>query len=131
MVLGYLVSRGGQVNSITITVPCTPPSVNTYVRHTRRGGHYKTDAVKQFEAEMQVACIGKRLKAKQYEVQLDVYFGPGERKDTDNLAKIPIDCLAQNGVFAGQTDSTVKRIVVEKYTDQRDKPRTEIRITAL
>ena len=118
-------------DSVTITVPMTPPSLNTYVRHTRRGGHYKTDLVKQFELEMEVACMGKRLKAKQYEVELNVYLGPREHPDVDNLGKVTIDCLARNGVFYGQTDSKVKRVILEKHMDQRDNPRTVINVRAL
>jgi crossover junction endodeoxyribonuclease RusA len=114
---------------VKIVIPLVPPSVNSYVRHTRKGGHYVTAEAKAFKEA--VAILGREkgdLVAEAYHVHIDVYLGKNGRGDLDNFAKIPIDALVYAGII--RSDSDVEAVSLRKFRDPGN-PRTEITIEAL
>lgn len=115
---------------VEITVPMEPVSVNGYTRHTRSGRHYKTPEAKVFEEIGAIACRGKSVQSSSYAVTIHVYQGAGKKADLDNLAKVTIDLLANNGVLLDKNGnrSTDAHIIELHMTKQRDRenPRTEI-----
>jgi crossover junction endodeoxyribonuclease RusA len=113
---------------VTIVVPLVPPSVNSYVRHTRKGGHYVTAEAKAFKEAVAFLSCGHSVTAKRYKVHIDVYLGKGMRGDLDNFAKIPIDSLVYAGVIS--SDSNIESLSLGKARDTSN-PRTEITVTAL
>jgi Holliday junction resolvase RusA-like endonuclease len=104
----------------TITVP-TIPSVNHYVKHTKRGGHYKVKAVKEF---IKRVC-GQLLYAllpewtffsfkEKKPLRLMLEFTLKEnlrRRDLDNMLKVVIDCLAESYNFK---DSYIDFLIAQK-----------------
>lgn len=115
-------------NTVKISVPLVPPSVNAYVRHTRSGRHYVTGEAKAFKAAVQVLSRGASVPATGYAVQLAIYLGKGQRIDVDNAAKLPLDALVAAGVIG--SDAWIERLTIEKFRDWEN-PRTEIEVTAL
>lgn len=106
-----------------IVVPLVPPSVNSYVRHTRKGGHYVTKEARAFRNAICVLAAGRTVAAEQYEVRLSVYLGKGLHPDVDNLPKCCLDALEDAGVI--HSDAAVQKLTVEKFRDWEN-PRTEI-----
>ena len=66
---------------IRFTVPLVPPSVNHYVKHTRRGRHYVTCEAKAFKAAMVYCAQGKRVIAEKYGVELMIFLGANQKGD--------------------------------------------------
>jgi Holliday junction resolvase RusA-like endonuclease len=114
---------------ISLTVPGTPVSVNTYTRHCVIGGkirRYKTRESKVFAQDLAIIASGQQLRCKfGYDVRYKVFHAKGERGDVDNRAKVILDALVAAGVI--DTDSKVIRCVAEKSRDW-DNPRTEITV---
>ena len=115
------------MNSLTITVPLTPPSVNNYVRHTRDGRHYITKEAKAFLEAVEIFSKCQTVDAEAYLVEVKVYLGKDEKGDLDNFQKCVLDGLARAGVI--HSDAAVTRIEAEKFRD-RENPRTEITVSA-
>lgn len=110
---------------VTIIVPLVPPSVNHYVKHTRRGGHYVTDEAKAFKDTLALfARRGARVVATKYEVRFVVFLGKGKRGDPDNFCKVIGDALKDAGVI--HSDHKV-RWVADTGRDWTN-PRTEIEV---
>ena len=109
--------------SVTITVPMIPPSVNSYVRHSR-GRHFKTPEANRF-LETLVACArgAGAVSGKGYGVAIIIWLGKGDRGDIDNFPKLVLDGLVLAGVI--DTDSKVVVLLIRKHRDA-DNPRTEI-----
>ena len=120
---------------IKIVIPGIPPSVNMYVRHTKAGKHYKSNASRGFyDSAIQLSreALNKfgellpaagTVEAMQYEIMIVFYYAKGERGDLDNKAKIPIDALVAAGVI--NSDARVTQMMMARHRDSSD-PRTEI-----
>lgn len=67
------------MKKVSITVPLIPPSVNSYVRHTRSGRHYVTKEAKAFKQAVALLARGKALEADSYIVDIDITLGKGDR----------------------------------------------------
>lgn len=115
-------------NSVHITVPLVPPSVNSYVRHTRRGGHYVTPEAKAFKEAVVIIAKGKKVVAQMYCVETHIFYGKGQRGDLDNRAKLILDGLVDAKVI--HSDAAVTVLNMRKHHDEFN-PRTEITVTAL
>lgn len=105
-----------------------PPSVNAYVRHTRKGIHYKTNEARIFETYAALAWKEAGFtppKAKFYGITIRLYLGAGQRLDIDNSPKVVIDSLVKVGAI--ESDAFVNHLVIEKYRD-RERPRTEVEV---
>jgi len=97
---------------VAFTVPMLPPSANSYVRHTRAGGHYKTDLDKRWMETFAVFAGGRRIRAKNYDVILAFWLPPRKRGDVDNLIKRTLDALQKFAVI--DTDAKVARVTATK-----------------
>lgn len=96
-----------------------PPTGNSYVRHTRSGGHYLTQAVKTFRLEVWHEAKQKHIQMIRGRLSLSVLAHPPDkrRRDLDNLFKCLGDALQHAGVVAddSQFDSySIKRMPVIK-----------------
>ena len=112
---------------IRFTVPLVPPSVNHYVKHTRRGRHYVTCEAKAFKAAMVYCAQGKRVIAEKYGVELMIFLGANQKGDIDNYAKCALDGLKDADVI--HSDAAVTCLVLFKDRDATN-PRTEIKVWA-
>jgi Holliday junction resolvase RusA-like endonuclease len=106
-----------------LVIPLIPPSVNRYVRHTRRGTHYCTREATAFREAVVALARGIVVEARHYEVSITIYLGKGDRGDVDNFCKLVLDALAYAGVI--RSDADVADLHVAKRRD-RLRPRTEI-----
>lgn len=113
---------------VFFVVPYTPPSVNMYVRHTRTGRHYRTKEADTFMEAVWVFSARRKVRAKEYELEVTVYFGKGQKGDLDNLAKVICDGLVEAGVI--HSDAAIKRLVMNLKRDAFN-PRTEITARAM
>lgn len=114
--------------SITFTVPLIPPSVNTYVRHTKKGGHYVTAEAKAFKQAVGLFSRGKSVSAEAYSVEIHIFYGKGQRGDLDNRAKVILDGLQDAGVI--HSDAAIRVLNMRKHRDERN-PRTQITVESL
>jgi Holliday junction resolvase RusA-like endonuclease len=118
-------------NSVRITVPLIPPSVNHYKMRTRRGVTFVTDDAKAFKAAVCYCSLRhtsdpfKAFSDCDLEVEVIVYQGKGDKGDVDNYAKCVLDGLVEAGVI--RTDAAITDLTLRKRRD-RENPRTEINI---
>jgi crossover junction endodeoxyribonuclease RusA len=116
--------------SITFTVPLVPPSVNSYVRHTRRGGHYVTAEAKAFKEAVALFSKGARVDSVCYGVDVHIFYGKGQRGDLDNRAKLILDGLEDAGVI--HSDAAIVDLRLRKHRDKKElNPRTVITVEAM
>ena len=113
--------------SVYITVPLVPPSVNHYVKHTRSGRHYVTKEGIEFKRAVGLFSQGQTLAVKRYELHARIYLGHGQKGDGDNFWKVIADGLVEAGVI--HSDAAVSRWVLELDRDKAN-PRTEITVKA-
>lgn len=126
---------------LSLTIGIEPPTVNMYVRHTRSGRHYKTDAAETWDAETYFAaskaancwtrdgsCNCREVVGKAHEVTYKVYQGAKKKGDVDNYAKCILDSLVKAGVLI--SDASVVAMHAYKFRD-RENPRTEITVRSI
>jgi crossover junction endodeoxyribonuclease RusA len=113
---------------VSFTVPLVPPSVNSYVRHSR-GRHYVTAEAKAFKEAVSViaAVTGSRLSrpTSEYSVVVFIWLGHNKRGDIDNFSKVLLDSLVYAGVI--HSDAAVTELTLRKGRDAQN-PRTEITV---
>lgn len=100
-------------NIAQIEIPFLPPSVNSYVRHTRAGVHYKTDEALAFRDAVYYKTRGMAVKADEYEVSIVLVLGKGARLDIDNGSKLCLDSLVYAGVI--HSDAAVMELHISKH----------------
>lgn len=121
------------LRELVIEVPLVPPSVNHYVKHTRRGFHYITKEGKAFLSAVGICARGRSVvqgperewRKQRYGLEALVYLGHDQRGDGDNFWKVIADGLVKAGVI--HSDSAVSDWVMRKRRDRKN-PRTEIRV---
>ncbi len=101
-------------NMVELTLPW-PPSANHYVRHTRAGKHYVTQAVKTFRLEVWNESRQRRIPLQTGPLVLHIEAHPPDkrRRDADNLVKCTADALQKAGVVSDDYQFqvvTVKRM---------------------
>ena len=108
-----------------LIVPAIPPTGNSYVRHTKAGGHYKTKAVETFEWEVAAAWNhhhGHLIEAESYAIDILVQIAPKKgrthRQDLDNFAKCGLDALMHCGIILD--DSRVTHLSLHKQAGDAD-----------
>ena len=94
-----------------LEIPGIPPSVNSYVRHSK-GRHYKTDEASRFQRDIAILAAGKKVEAESYAVLIHVFLGPKQKGDLDNFAKVILDGLVIAGVI--HSDAAVVRLLLSK-----------------
>lgn len=99
---------------IELTLPW-PPTGNSYVRHTRAGKHYLTQAVQTFRLEVWHEAKQRRIPLQRGRLVLHVEAHPPDkqRRDLDNLFKCLGDALQHAGVVADDSQFdvyTIKRM---------------------
>lgn len=112
----------------SFTVPFTPPSVNSYVRHTRSGRHYVTKEALAYKKAVAIYAKGVSVAGKRYQVDVVIYLGAKERLDHDNGWKVIGDGLKEAGVI--KSDAWIKASSTKMDRDAAN-PRTEIRVRSL
>jgi crossover junction endodeoxyribonuclease RusA len=115
-------------DSVHITVPLVPPSVNHYVKHTRAGKHYVTKEAKAFKEAVIILAPRNVKFAEGYAVVLSVFLGAGARGDVDNFGKCALDALVSAGII--HSDAAIQSLTINKFRD-RENPRTEITVRGL
>jgi Holliday junction resolvase RusA-like endonuclease len=121
-------------DSMTITVPLIPPSVNHYKMRTRRGVTFVSDEAKAYKLAVYYHSLRsstdplKRFDSGNLSVEVTVYQGKGDKGDVDNYAKCVLDGLVEAGVI--HSDAAITDLILRKRRD-RENPRTEITVTAL
>jgi crossover junction endodeoxyribonuclease RusA len=119
------------MKELTLVIPIEPPTVNSYVRHTRSGRHYKTQQAEGWESFVNYAVFQgqhKEVEGKRHEVTYTVFQGKGSKGDVDNYAKCILDSLVSTGIL--KSDASVVALHAFKQRD-RENPRTEIKVRAL
>lgn len=111
---------------LCFSVPLTPISVNHYKVRTRRGITFVTEEARAFKSAIAVFAGGRSVSAKEYVLEVRVYFGKNQKGDGDNLWKCIGDGLTECGVI--HSDAAVKRWVLEVDRDW-EFPRTEIAVS--
>lgn len=124
----------------------TPPSVNHYkkpvhyvdkrtdrkrmgFRLTKEAQAYK-DAVARFARGQTVTPQSPaELRKVRYEVEATIYLGKRQRLDSDNAGKVVCDALQYAGVI--HSDAFVTRSIMNIDKDDRENPRTFIRVVRL
>ncbi|HUX11039.1 MAG TPA: hypothetical protein VMW51_10375 [Terriglobia bacterium] len=130
-----ILERHEQVFSI-IKVPAIPPGVNNYVRHTRNGIHYITREAQAFKELLAASCVGvDPVHGHEFEVEITVMLGKGERGDVDNFPKLVLDTIGKIGLFRDiktgkkMSDAHVTRLTVTK--ERGEESRTVIEIVGV
>lgn len=113
------------MTELSLTIPIEPPSVNHYVKHTRKGRHYVTKEAIAFIKAVAIIAAGRSVVAKKYEVTYWVFQGKGSKGDVANYEKCIGDGLVKAGVI--HSDSAIFDYHQHKRRDW-DNPRTEIHI---
>lgn len=111
---------------LCFSVPLIPPSVNHYVKHTRSGKHYVTAEARAFKQAVAIFASGRSISAKEYSLEIRVFFGKGQKGDGDNLFKVPADGLKECGAI--HSDAAIKRWSIEVDRDWEN-PRTDIAVS--
>ena len=108
------------VEVMDFCVPLLPPSVNNYVRHTRKGQHYVTGEAKAFKEAVGLFSNNECVRFKSYFIEIFLNLGPRERMDVDNCSKVILDALKDAEIIhsdAAVTDLTLhKRRAPENRT---------------
>lgn len=85
--------------TIQFTVPMVPPSVNHYVKHTRKGKHYQTGEALAFKDAVAIYLRGQFVEAERFKLTIRITLGHKDRGDWDNFPKLVGDALAAAGAF--------------------------------
>lgn len=93
-----------------------PPSGNTGTRHTRGGGHYKTDKVKAYRSAMALFLLGLGVGANSGRkplagpLRISWAIAPPDRRarDVDNFRKEICDALTLGGLWADDSNKVIK-----------------------
>jgi Holliday junction resolvase RusA-like endonuclease len=121
-------------DSVHITVPIVPPSVNHYKMRTRKGVTFVTEDAKTYKKAVYYHSLRsstdpeRRFDGGNLSVEVVVYQGKGDKGDVDNYAKCVLDGLVEAGVI--HSDAAITDLILRKRRD-RENPRTEITVTAL
>lgn len=113
---------------ISFTVPLVPPSVNRVWRKRKQDGLYLVGEAKAFYEAVAIFARGKKLVAKRYQVNAEVFLAKGQKLDLDNAGKCLLDSLQKAGVIT--SDSKVYALQLMKHRDAAN-PRTEFKVLAL
>lgn len=111
--------------TVEITVPLVPPTVNSYVRHTRKGRHYVSAEAIAFKKAVGLCARGQKIRAEEYGVEIYIMLGAKKKGDLDNFAKCCLDGLVESGVI--DSDAKITTLALHKKRDHAN-PRTEITI---
>lgn len=115
---------------VYIKVPLVAPTVNMYVRHTRKGRHYVTAEAQAFKDALIIYArqqnATNRLGDGPYELEATVYLGKGGKGDGDNFWKCIADGLKEAQVI--RSDAAVTDWIMHVRRDWAA-PRTEIIVT--
>lgn len=130
------------LESLILSIPWTPPSVNHYKEPTARKNRHG-NIIKSFKlspearAFYEIVAIlargrsitpstAKERDQVRYALYCTVYLGPGQRGDGDNMWKCIADSLQKAGVI--HSDARVRRWHLDVEDCDRENPRTEIRV---
>ena len=114
--------------ALQFSVPLLPPSVNHYKMRTRKGVTFVSGEARAFKQAVAIFAAGRSVQAANYELEVTVFFGKGNKGDGDNLWKCIADGLKDAGVI--HSDAAVKRWVMVLDRDWTN-PRTEITVRGI
>lgn len=115
-----------EAQTVSFTVPGTPPSVNHY-KGTRNGRYYVTKEALKFKADVALCAAKQYVAADAYEVEIFIYLGHKQRGDLDNFLKVALDSLVAADVI--HSDAAITKLTIEKARDRKE-PRTEFTVRA-
>jgi Holliday junction resolvase RusA-like endonuclease len=132
---------------IVFTVPLFPPTVNHYykvVMYTGRDGYGHRgrkltpeakawkDAVAIFSRGRTVAPASDAQRHScRYRVEVHVFYGPGQRGDSDNFGKALLDGLTHAGVIHSDTHVDFRVVPHKDERKNPENPRTEYHVERL
>ena len=127
--------REAEVKSLNrmsiIRVDAIPPTVNHYVKHTRNGRHYKTQEARTFAELLALSARGaEAVFGSEFQVEIEISMGKGQKGDIDNFPKVVLDSLAKLEMLRNgkngrpMSDSHVTRLEITK--ERGESPRTTI-----
>ena len=135
--------RSGDAMPVTkelkFVIPMPPPSVNRYVRHvygTTGHRHYKSEEALEFEELFTLFVPPEGLVGQRFGMDIVVYLGKGQHRDADNCLKVVADMVSKCNLIVDpkgkkMSDYWIKKMSSEIRVDDRDHPRTEIRLYVL
>lgn len=116
-----------------IHIDAIPPGVNNYVRHTRHGGHYIDLRAKAFSTAFAIKCAqAQPVYGDEFEVEISVSLGKGQKGDVDNFPKLVLDTIARRGLLRNlktgcqMSDSHVTTLTVSKFRGEDSRTTVEI-----
>ena len=116
-----------------VTIDRIPPSVNSYVRHTRRGIHYTDPRAKAFKDYLALQCRSTiPAYGIEFEVEISIMLAKGQKGDVDNFPKLILDTLAKCGMFRNaktgkpMSDAHVTRLTISKERGEHSRTTIEI-----
>jgi Holliday junction resolvase RusA-like endonuclease len=115
-------------DSVHITVPLVPPSVNHYKMRTKRGVTFVSAEAKAYKQAVGICARGREVLSDYFDVEVIVFQGKGDKGDVDNYAKCVLDGLKEAGVI--HSDDAITDLTMRKRRD-RINPRTEITVRPL
>src|SRR6185437_2787106 len=99
-------------NDLDFCVPLIPPSVNHYVKHTRKGRHYVTPEALAFKEAIPLCAKQRRVRHKFYAIEIYINLMDGQKLDLDNCAKVILDGLVEGGTI--HSDAAVTGLYLHK-----------------
>ena len=123
-----------QANTYTsLKVGCIPPSVNHYVKHARNGGHYIDPRAVGFASLLAFECMkAEPVYGDEFEVEIHVSMGKGQKGDVDNFPKLVLDTIARRGLLRHRgtgrqmSDSHITKLTVSKFRGEESQTTVEI-----
>ena len=107
-------------------VPLIPPSVNAYVRHTRKGRHYVSEEALAFKRAVPICAKQRQVRHKYYAIEIYVNLAAGQKIDLDNCSKVILDGLVEGGQI--HSDAAVTLLVLHKKRNNHLAPSTCITV---
>ena len=109
---------------ITLTIPATPPSWNTFYAGTH---HWKRKKLADlWHGLILSALTGQSPKTGQVNITVTVNYPDRRRRDPDNIcAKLLIDGLVKAGILPDDSDTEIGSVTT-RITRDRDRPRETV-----
>jgi len=113
-----------------ISIPFTPPSLNSLYPSNSRGIRFKSKRYKEFIDKFghYLPELNPTLLVGNLSVEINLYFGDKRRHDVDNFNKAIFDTLVYYDIIGD--DDQIQRLVVEKYF-KKGKPETIVEIKSM
>lgn len=122
------------LDSFQFSIPYLPPSVNHYLIRGRHGYPVVTREAKKYKEDIALIAgrnpvgVHEGSARSFYEVSVNIFLGPGQKSDIDNLSKVLLDGLKYAGLI--HSDDAILNLDIKKRRD-RSRPRVEVSIKVI